>query len=563
MTCIIGKSILVLGGGGMVGAAVCQELAKYSPARIIVASRHEEKARRTVAELAAEHSSLSDIFIPVWGDVFLRAEWPSEIVSARDESLNDRERRTRVAADILAALDDEILHSSLLFQLINGTAEGLGGAQAEIVIDCMNTATALSYRDIYSLAHRLAELAESKKEDIDWADEIDALISALPVPQLVRHVQILYGAMREAGTQAYMKIGTSGTGGMGFNIPYTHGEEKPSRLLLSKAALAGAQTMLTFLMARTPDAPPFVREIKPAALIGWREISHGPVKKRGATIPLFDCPVAAAISIDNETALSPRGDFGIRTGENLAGVYVDTGENGIFTADEFEAITALGQMELITPEDVARSVVAELRGNSTGRDVVAALDSSISGPTYRGGYLRQIALSQLRHLEARHGKAVAFEILGPPRLSKLLYEAYLLKKVLERADRMAEMRPEAISQELFKRLDKDSDLRCRILSIGIPILLPDGRRLLRGPVIKSNNAHDGWVDLTPDNMRKWKSRLSLKLKEVDAELKDRTSSKAEHASFQRDVRDRVVDFPEPGEFVGWVFIREDEGQRVK
>lgn len=82
-------------------------------------------------------------------------------------------------------------------------------------------------------------------------------------------------------------------------------------------------------------------------------------------------------------------------------------------------------------------------------------------------------------------------------------------------------------------------------------------------MIKSNNAHDGWVDLTPDNMRKWKSRLSLKLKEVDAELKDRTSSKAEHAPFQRDVRDRVVDFPEPGEFVGWVFIREDEGQRVK
>jgi hypothetical protein len=87
--------------------------------------------------------------------------------------------------------------------------------------------------------------------------------------------------------------------------------------------------------------------------------------------------------------------------------------------------------------------------------------------------------------------------------------------------------------------------------------------LLRGPVIKSNNAHDGWVDLTPDNMLRWKSRLSLKLKEVDAELNDRTSSKAEHGSFQRDVRDRVVDFPEPGEFVGWVFIREDEGQRVK
>jgi hypothetical protein len=42
--------------------------------------------------------------------------------------------------------------------------------------------------------------------------------------------------MVKAGTGAYVKIGTSGTGGMGLNIPYTHSEEKPSRVLLSKSA---------------------------------------------------------------------------------------------------------------------------------------------------------------------------------------------------------------------------------------------------------------------------------------------------------------------------------------
>ena len=68
-------------------------------------------------------------------------------------------------------------------------------------------------------------------------------------------------AMVKAGTGAYIKIGTSGTGGMGLNIPYTHSEEKPSRVLLSKSALAGAQTLLLFLMARTPGGP-ITQEIK-------------------------------------------------------------------------------------------------------------------------------------------------------------------------------------------------------------------------------------------------------------------------------------------------------------
>ena len=68
------------------------------------------------------------------------------------------------------------------------------------------------------------------------------LLEALYVPRLIRHVQVLYQAMMSAGTGAYIKIGTSGTGGMGLNIPYTHGEEKPSRLLLSKAAIAAARS---------------------------------------------------------------------------------------------------------------------------------------------------------------------------------------------------------------------------------------------------------------------------------------------------------------------------------
>src|SRR3989454_9108675 len=73
-------------------------------------------------------------------------------------------------------------------------------------------------------------------------------------------------ALKRAGTRAYVKIGTSGTGGMGFNIPYTHSEERPSRTLLTKSAVAGAHSLLLFLLGRTPGAPVTV-EIKPTATI--------------------------------------------------------------------------------------------------------------------------------------------------------------------------------------------------------------------------------------------------------------------------------------------------------
>src|SRR4029078_8669061 len=102
----------------------------------------------------------------------------------------------------------------------------------------------------------------------------------LSLPRPIRHIQVLYRGMQDVGTRTYLKVGTSGTGGMGLNIPYTHSEERPSRALLSKSALAGAQSMLLFLMARTPGAP-ITKEIKPAAAIAWKKIGYGPIHRRG------------------------------------------------------------------------------------------------------------------------------------------------------------------------------------------------------------------------------------------------------------------------------------------
>ena len=62
---------------------------------------------------------------------------------------------------------------------------------------------------------------------------------------------------------------------------------------------------------------------------------------------------------------------------------MDTSENGVFTRGEFTAITALGQMEYITPEEIARVVVREIKGANTGQDVISAMDGAVLNPSYK------------------------------------------------------------------------------------------------------------------------------------------------------------------------------------
>ncbi len=559
---IEGRNLLVLGGAGMVGVAVCRRLMRHRPANLVVAARREAKARGAADQLTAEFSKSDTRIVPIWGDVFLRAEWRDAGDNARAMVLADPDKRRRLIRDMLDPLDDEIRSSSFLYQLITGTAPGLDDVGADAVIDCMNTATAVSYQNIYDSASRLAELAASSSDD-EWREQAEGLIASLYVPQLVRHVQILYDAMRSAGTEGYVKVGTSGTGGLGFNIPFTHGEEKPSRLLLSKSAMAGAQSLLTFIMARTPDGPAIVKEIKPTALIGWRAIGYGPIRRRGRDIDLYDCPPEAAVSVKDEANLIAEGEFGSDCGEKLHGVYIDTGENGLYTAAEFAAITAPGLMQIVTPEEVAESAVRELVGGNTGRDVIAALDAAVTGPSFRGGHLRQAALTRLAQLEAEHGEAVAFEILGPPRLSKLLYEAHLLKLAMETSDAILAQTPAAMANILESRVRDDETLRRRILSIGIPILLADGVSLLRGPKIKSSDQYYGWVDLTPQNMKVWQDRIRAIRASAEADFTADSSSSRDRSLAPGREWDRQKDILDPGEIAGWLLDREEGGRREK
>ncbi|HUI65054.1 MAG TPA: NAD-dependent epimerase/dehydratase family protein, partial [Bacteroidota bacterium] len=348
---IRGKTVLVIGGWGLVGSAVCRRFMEERPKRMIVTSLTRAEAREAVAELQHDYPEAGrNFFVPWWGNIFVREQLKD---IPREAILSSEKHRTMVIEDIVEELTGAVLKRSSLYQLMQKY-------KPDVVVDCVNSATGIAYQDIFQVSRSLireVKRARSARRRASSAllDATERLLCTLYIPQLIRHVQIMYRSMQEAGTGIYVKIGTSGTGGMGLNIPYTHSEERPSRVLLSKSAVAGAHTLLLFLMGRTPDAP-ITKEIKPTAAIAWKKIAYGEITRRGKPIALVDCPPSSAVRLSKSLRLSmPTAER--PTNQTLRSVYIDTGENGLFSRGEFEAISTPGQMEFVTPEEIAESAV--------------------------------------------------------------------------------------------------------------------------------------------------------------------------------------------------------------
>jgi hypothetical protein len=541
--------------GYQVAACIATEL---RPEQIVIASRTQTTVDLAVAGLSELAPDEVEI-VGEAGDVFVREEFT---LTPRSDLMEDRANREAVFEDILGPFEDAYARARLTGLIRR--------YRPDVVVDSVNTATAISYQDVYTaamLAERDIEQLVAGREISPGvvAHDVETLILSLSVPQLIRHVMILNRALHEVGTRLYLKVGTSGTGGMGLDIPFTHSEDRPSAKLLTKNAVAFAHTGLLFLMGRTEG--PLVKEIKPSTLIGYSGVGHHTIREAGEAVHLYratDEPIGDVLELRLD-GLTRHGDLQLPV--------VDTGENGVFTKGEFEVITALGMMEMVTPEEIARLCVREIEGGNTGRDVIAALDGSILGPSYRAGVLRSRILEELGVLETETGThSVALGQLGPPELSKLLWETELLKLALGTSTMVLNTPPATISAAMTDLLSKREDLRDTITSLGLPILAVDGGSIIRGPYIRIPEipgstvvdvteatrdlwASKGWVDLRPSNSERWQDRFRR--------MRDARPGKAQPGSAGFSPETGLSDEIEAGAVVAWVFVDEIGGRRIK
>ncbi len=572
---ITGRKILILGGTGLVGLAISRQILKESPKLLIICSLGTKRDRRAIKKLRKEFPSAK--ITHLWGDILLSEDFKNKSL---ESIVSDNTRRRKLFEEIYSPLNDQTIKSSFLYKVIQRYTP-------EIIVDSVSLASSLAYVDTFKKAKLILRGLESENNQKKIKETIEDYLVSLELPRLLRHVQILYNAIRannkrDSNVKIYLKIGTTGTGGLGFNIPYTHGEDRPSNTLLIKSAISGAHTMLLYLLSKTPDAP-IIKEIKPATSISWGEINFGTISNKDEPIKLQDCPPKLGYKLDDILDLnSPAHKFISLGNKTLKSVYLDSGENGLFSLEEFKTLSTLGQMEFITPEEIASKVISEIKGANTGRDVIAALGAAALQPSYRAGLMRTTAISRMKEIEkSKNVNSVAFEILGPPRLSKLLIEAFLLKRAYINMENVTREKAKNISLNLQNIVSNNKEIRTQIISIGIPILLTDEKTLLAGKEIKvpANDeqpknitiknidkwAHLGWVDLRAKNMNLWRERFSEIIKEIkkeESEIKRDLSSNLDRRFYNPQTWeiDTKID---PSEVVAWIFSREEKGFRVR
>ena len=208
-------TILILGGAGMVGVQVAREAAReLRPSRIVVASLTEREVREAVDALKAEIGDVEIIGAP--GNIFL----PQSLQGVdRAAILSDRKNYDALFNEIFSREVD--YKESALFQLIDRF-------KPDVIVDSINTATAISYQDEFKIAQTTKSMLDSL-EDRQGSiphEELQPLFAAVReliisqgIPQIARHIMFLQRALEQTSVRIYVKVGTTGTGGMGFNIP--------------------------------------------------------------------------------------------------------------------------------------------------------------------------------------------------------------------------------------------------------------------------------------------------------------------------------------------------------
>lgn len=204
-------------------------------------------------------------------------------------------------------------------------------------------------------------------------------------PSLIGFYLDLYKALRRLKPPIhYIQIGTTGSGGLGLNIPFTHGGKLEELPIINKAAFAGIGTsMLTMLSRSFGNERVRISEVKPGLAIFDDKIHHP-------------------------------------TGDKWDLVTVDGGESGHYTLDEFQILTSF--MGFTTAQKVAEKVFSIIEGcakerRSSSYDVIEALNQTIVSEDKEDLEIRDSLLERMEKA-SRGNSIIATGNLGPPSLTR-------------------------------------------------------------------------------------------------------------------------------------------------
>jgi hypothetical protein len=204
----------------------------------------------------------------------------------------------------------------------------------------------------------------------------------------------------------YIQVGTTGSGGLGFNIPFTHGEGLEQKPIIHKAAFSGITSQLLVMLSRSfPSGKISVSEIKPG-------------------LAIFDSKIQIS---------------------KLAGascVTLDGGESGHYTYNEVALLMRL--MGFTTADLVVEKIMAiidgeQRKGKVSSNDITAAMNASILTEGKADGAQRKKILKQMRDAGGEHN-IIATGNLGPRSVTAQLLQSYMRLKGVTMLDPDASVR---------------------------------------------------------------------------------------------------------------------------
>lgn len=229
----------------------------------------------------------------------------------------------------------------------------------------------------------------------------------------------------------YIQVGTTGSGGLGLNIPFTHGQDLKDLPILRKAAFAGISTSLLTLLSRSFSKKVTISEIKPG-------------------LAIFDPTIHTRIN----------SEFELTT--------LDGGESGHYTYDELALLTSfMGFTEI---NGLVKKIMAIIEHKtsqtiSTRYDVINSLNSTIINQEGADSEAKEKILSKMgKSLSPK--SVIATGNLGPPTVAQDLLLAHLLvtKRMSSEAGFAEQFRNNSRIQATLAYLNKHNEPLFRFLT---------------------------------------------------------------------------------------------------
>jgi len=425
------KRILVLGGTGLVGRNTVMALLKRGVRQIGVVGLENDGGWKMLEEI--ENSKKIKVK-KYKSDLLL----PSQFRRYSFEKITEQKNIKKLVSTLASSMKKNEIRKESLYKIILDF-------HPDYIVDSVNTATQCAYINTHSSV-------------------IDSV--GIGTLLLLRYYQLLYHLLRwdfwkeekkQIRILEYIKIGTTGIGGMGLDIPFTHGEEQPSLLLLKKVAMAGSQTNILFAM-RNSRGVANIQEIIPATSI-----------------------------------------FQL-SGFNTLNKEIDGGESRGYALEEFRLLTDQRLMGVIDARELAEIIVEALHaGKSRYNALEALVQSKVSGSSHSSIMRRRTLECWLQNHNEQATVSVAHGNLGPWRTKKLLFELYIILDYYRaHPSDFWRLTPQKIQKYITSTLSKNTPLRKEIKRADLRVSTS---------ILPSHTASDKHIDLSIKNITKWRKTL--------------------------------------------------------